>query len=409
MKKSVMIFMLAGILTIGLTAQEQDPESDKILRLPIGDPQFRDKTLEVQPDVIYSARTGRSLDFAQMIQELAKVRLIYVGETHNSLPMHRIQAKILRALYERNPNLTVGMEMFNPGHQEHLNKWTAGLLTPEEFVREAKWYEIWNFHYGFYADVFSAAKSLRIPLYGLNAPREVISKIRMQGWDALSDEAKALVPEPDVTHTDHRAYIRAVFENMDMPHAMEGPGLDKVFEGLYRAQAAWDEVMAKNILRSLEYTRNSMVVLAGSGHLLYNLGINRRANEQSGWPFKTVVCVVIPEGRDIIEVSRTLGDYIWGLPAEKRPAYPSFGLSLKKFDGLDNPVVDRKPFDGVTLNAGFEKGDVILSIDVHQFKDINTMRTYLAHFTWGDKVEFRVLREGQVKTVEVVLEHNEQP
>jgi S1-C subfamily serine protease len=192
-----------------------------------------------------------------------------------------------------------------------------------------------------------------------------------------------------------------------MPHPMQGAGLDKVFEGLYRAQSAWDEVMAKNILNSLEYTRNPMVVLAGSGHLLYNLGINRRANEQNGWPFKTIICVVVPEGRDSIEVSRTLGDYIWGLPAEKRPAYPSYGLSLKRFKGLDNPVVERKPFDGAVLDAGFEKGDVILSIDVHQFKDINTMRTYLAHFTWGDKVEFRVLRDGQVKTVEVVLEHKE--
>jgi len=408
MKKSALIFILAGLLASGLTAQGQDQESDEVLRLHIGDPQLRDKTLEVRPDVIYSAQTGRSLDFAQMIQELAEVRLIYVGETHNSLPMHRIQAQIIRALYERNPSLTVGMEMFNPIHQEHLNKWAAGLLTPEEFVHEARWYETWNFHFGFYADVFSAAKSLRIPLYGLNAPREIISKIRMQGWDSLSDEEKALVPEPDVSHTDHRAYIRAVFENMEMPHAMEGPGLDMVFEGLYRAQSAWDEVMAENVLNSLAYTRNSMVVLAGSGHLLYNLGINRRANEKNGWPFKTVISVVVPKGGGSIEVSRTLGDYIWGLPAEERPAYPSFGLSLKKFEGLDNPVVERKPFDGVALDAGFEKGDVILSIDVHQFKDINTLRTYLAHFTWGDKVEFRVLREGQVKTIEVVLEHKEE-
>ncbi len=173
--------------------------------------------------------------------------------------------------------------------------------------------------------------------------------------------------------------VRAIFENMDMPAAMKGPGLDKVFEGLYRAQSAWDEVMSDNILNVLEYTRKRMVVLAGSGHLMYNLGINRRAFEKTSWPFKTVVCVVVPKGRDSLEVSRSLGDYIWGLAEEDRPAYPSIGLRLKKFDNLANPVVEREPIDGVAKDAGFKKGDVILSVGDHSFTDINTIRTYLAH------------------------------
>ena len=188
---------------------------------------------------------------------------------------------------------------------------------------------------------------------------------------------------------------------------MAGPGLDKVFEGLYRAQSAWDEVMSDNILNALEYTRNRMVVLAGSGHLMYNLGINRRAFEKSGWPFKTVVCVMIPEGQESIEVSRTLADYVWGLAEEERPTYPSVGLRLKMFDHLANPVVEREPIDGVALDAGFEKGEVILSVGDHTFNDINTIRTYLSHFTWGDTVTFEVLRDAQVKTIDVTFELKE--
>jgi hypothetical protein len=283
-----------------------------------------------------------------------------------------------------------------------------GLLTEKEFIREGEWYVAWNFNFGYYAEIFAAAKSLRIPIHGLNAPREIISKLRMRGYTALTDEEKALVPDPDVTHQEHRAYIRATFENMEMPHAMQGPGLDKVFEGLYRAQSAWDEVMSDNMLRALEYTRKRMVVLAGSGHLMYNLGINRRALEKSGWPSKTVVCVVVPEGRDSLEVSRSLGDYVWGLAEEDRPAYPSIGLRLKTFDHLTNPVVEREPIDGVAQDAGFEKGDVILSVGDHSFSNINTLRIYLAHFTWGDTVNFQVLRDGQVKTIEVLFELKEE-
>jgi uncharacterized iron-regulated protein len=342
-----------------------------------------------------------------MIREMNEARVVHVGESHNSLPMHLIQARIIRALYAQDPNLTVGLEMFTPMRQEPLNKWSAGLLTQKEFIREAEWYVAWNFNFGFYKDIFEAAKALRIPLYGLNAPRKIISKLRMRGYDALTDEEKALVPNPDTTHQEHRAYIRATFENMDMPHAMAGPGLDKVFEGLYRAQSAWDEVMSDNILNALEYTRNRMVVLAGSGHLMYNLGINRRAFEKSRWPFKTVVCVMIPKGQESLKVSRSLADYVWGLSEEERPAFPSIGLRLKKFDRLANPVVEREPIDGVTKDSGFEKGDVILSVGEHTFSDINTMRTYLAHFSWGDTVAFEVLRDGQVKTIEVEFREKE--
>jgi len=403
MKNSALIMLcMMAMLAVGSSAQEQDEFAT--LRLELGDPGLKGKTMEIRPGTIYSAKRGGLLEFEDMIREMAEVRIIHVGESHNSLPMHRIQARIIRSLYEQDPALTVGMEMFTPLRQESLNKWSMGLLTQKEFIREAEWYVAWNFNFGFYEDIFEAAKTLRIPIYGLNAPREIISKLRMGGYDALTEEERAQVPIPDTTHQEHRAYIRAIFENMDMPHAMAGPGLDKVFEGLYRAQSAWDEVMSANILKSLEYTRNRMVVLVGSGHLMYNLGTNRRAFEKSGWPFKTVVCVVIPEGQESLEVSRSLADYVWGLAEEERPAYPSIGLRLKKFDHLANPVVEREPIDGITLGAGFKKGDVILSVGDHTFNDINTMRTYFAHFTWGDTVTFEVLRDAQVKTINVAFE-----
>lgn len=384
----------------GSLAQEPQKE-DKTIRLRLGTPELKDKTMEIQPGSIYSGQTGQSLEFGEMVQELAKVRLVYVGESHNSLPMHQIQTQIIRALYQQDPELAIGMEMFTPLLQEPLNKLSLGLLTLEEFVQEADWYVAWNFNFNYYAGIFDAAKSLRIPTYGLNAPREIITKLRMRGWDALSDEEKALVPDPDVTHEEHRTYIRAVFEDMDMPHAMQGPGLDQVFEGLYRAQSAWDEVMSENILNSLEYSSKKMVVLAGSGHLYYNLGINRRAFEKSGWPYKTVICVVVPQDLENLTVSRSLGDFVWALPEEERPVYPSIGLSLEKFDGLDNLVVERKPINGVAKESGFEKGDVILTVAGREYSDINALRIYLSGFDWGDSVQITVLREAQVKILDM--------
>jgi S1-C subfamily serine protease len=92
---------------------------------------------------------------------------------------------------------------------------------------------------------------------------------------------------------------------------------------------------------------------------------------------------------------------VWGIPEEEMPAFPSVGLRIKKFEGLDNLVIESRPIDGVALNAGFEKGDVILSVDGMSFFDVNELRIYLAQFNWDDEVKFQLLREA--RQVEILL------
>jgi len=388
------LFFMASLLSVS-------GEEDITLTLKLGNKKLRDKTMDVSPGKIYSAREGKTIPFSRMIKEMNESDFVYIGETHNSMPMHDVQLKIIQALHEQERNLIVGLEMFPVSHQETLNKWNMGILSHEEFIQESQWYVTWNFNFGFYEGIFKLAKDSRIPLYALNAPRKLITQIRMKGWDALSGEEKEIVPNPDLSHEEHRTLIRTIFESAELPHQMKGRGLEMVFEGLYRAQSAWDEVMALNAVRAQKREDKKVVVLVGSGHLLYNIGVNRRAYERSHLPFKTVVCIEIPEGEENIRVSRTLADYIWGIPEEKIPAFPSVGLRLKKFDGLDNLVVESNPINGVAMDAGFEKGDVILSVDGKSFFDINELRIYLAQFTWNDEVKFQLLRDA--RQVEILL------
>ena len=392
---AISIFLLKFSILCG---QE---EEDKILLLKIGDKKLKDKTINVSAGKIYSAREGSHISFQKMIKEMKESEFIYVGETHNSLPMHDIQSKIIQALYEQDRNLSIGLEMFPVSFQEALNKWSMAILSQDEFIRESRWYVNWNFNFGFYEKIFKLAKNNKIPLYALNAPRAIIRKIRMKGWGKLSEDEKKAVPKPDVSHEEHRVLIRTIFESMELPHQMKGGDLDMVFEGLYRAISAWDEVMAFNALQFREREGRKMVVLVGSGHLLYNLGINRRAYEKNRLPLKTVICVVIPEGKKSIKVTRSLADYVWGINEEKMPIFPSIGLRFKKFDRLDNLVIESKPIDGISKNANFEKGDIVLSVDGKSFSDINELRIYLAEFNWDDEVKFCLLRNAQ--QLEVLL------
>ncbi len=395
--------VLAGPASQASAQEAPEPKAakpDPILTLKIGDAKLKDKLMDVAPGAILSGRSGGAVGFDRMVQEMLASRLVHVGETHDAMAMHDIQFRVVRALYAKDRHLAIGLEMVPVTLQETLNKWTAGILTKEEFLREIRWYVTWNFNFGYYEKVFDFAREHRLPIYALNAPREVISKMRMRGWDALTDEEKALFPgPPDVSHQDHRTLIRTVFESADIPEAMKGHGLDTMFEGLYRAQSAWDEVMGWNAVKAAEAEGRRVVVLAGSGHLLYNLGLNRRAYERSKLPFKTVVATEVPDGLRSIAVSRSIADYVFGLAEAKEKAFPNVGLSLKKVEGLENLVVDPKPTEGVAGRSGFEKGDVVLSVDGLAYTDINELRMALAALACGDEAKFKVLRTGSVKDV----------
>lgn len=403
--KTLKIALLVPLLLAALAtwaAEKKDPT----LTLKIGDPKLKDRTMEVAAGKVLSARTGKLVPFERMVREMGPARLVHIGETHDSLPMHDLQLRVLEALYALDRDVAVGLEMLPVTVQEALNKWSAGLLTKEEFLREVRWYVHWNLHFGYYERILEFAKDHRLPVYALNAPRDVISKVRMRGWDALSEEEKAYFPgPPDLGHEEHRTLIRTVFESSDIPEAMKGPGLDKMFEGLYRAQSAWDEVMGWNAVKAAEAEGRRVVVLVGSGHLLYNLGLNRRAFERSRLPFKTVIAVEIPKGASSVTVSRSIADFVVGLAAEERPAFPAIGLGFKKVEGLANLVVEAKPTDGAAAKADFAKGDIVLAVDGRFFDDVNEVRTYLARFGWGDEVRFKVLRAGEVKDVILTLNY----
>ncbi|HVP90627.1 MAG TPA: ChaN family lipoprotein [Terriglobales bacterium] len=386
-------------------AQAQPERPDPTLLLKIGDPRLKDKTMEVGLGAILSGETGRAVAFDRMIQEMRPCRLVYIGETHNSLPMHEVQYQVIRALYGQDRHLAVGLEMLPVTVQEALNRWSAGELTKDEFLRAVRWYVNWNFNFGFYEKILDFAKEHRLPVYALNVPREVITKVRMRGWEALTDEEKAFVPTaPDLANKDHRTLIRTIFESSDIPPQMRGAGLDMMFEGLYRGQSAWDEVMSDNSVRGAESEGRRVVVCAGSGHLLYNLGLNRRAFEKSGLAGRTVVAVTIPAGAKSVRVSRTYADYVFAIAEEAKPAFPTIGLALKKVENLTNLVVESKPTEGAASRADFEKGDVVLAVDGRTYDDINELRMELAKLRCGGEVKFKVLRSGQVRDVSLKCE-----
>lgn len=401
---ALLLLVALAIFPTLLLSQEKPANEDKTLRLAIGDAKLEGKVIQITSGGIVSARAGKPIPFERMIKEMKDSRFVYIGESHDNMAMHDIQLKVIQGLFGQDPNIVIGLEMLPAETQPALDKWSQGLLSKDDLIREVRWYVNWSMNFGYYEKIFEFARDNRIPVFGLNAPRDVITKIRINGWEGLSDEEKSLVPQPDLSNQDHRTLIRTIFESNEIPHAMKGEGLEKMFEGLYRAQSAWDEVMAANSIRAADREKKRLVVLAGSGHLLYNLGINRRVYEKNAMPFRTIVAVELAPDESSLTVSGSFSDFVWGIPEQERPAYPAVGLALKKVDGLDNLVIERKPIEGVALGADIEKGDVILSVDGRYFPDINEMRACLAGIPWDGEAKLRLLRNGEARELTIKFE-----
>jgi len=195
-----------------------------------------------------------------MVGEVSKSRVIVIGETHESQAHHDLQLKIIRTLHEGGAPLAVGLEMFRAESQELLDKWWRWGMSTEQF--EALYRENWGLPWPLYRDIFLYTRQKRIPLVGLNVPREIIAKVAREGYGSLTEAERKKLP-PGLTCTideEYRVLIRKTFSE----HAH---GSGRSFDRFCEAQMVWDTAMAIYALEYLDRNPGSrIVILAGSVH-----------------------------------------------------------------------------------------------------------------------------------------------
>lgn len=259
----------------------------------------------VTPGEIIDTGSGKSISFNQLIDALDKARVIYVGESHTSMKHHRKQLDVIKALVEKGKQVSVGMEMFDHTYQRKLNRWSAGELAWEDFLRQVHWYANWKFNDALYKDILIYIKSCNLPLVGLNIPFHLPAKIAVGGIETLSRQERELLPARiDLSNAEHRAYVETIF-NM---HRIKGRD---DFDNFYAAQCAWEDGMAQAIADNLK--ESIMVVIAGNGHIVRKFGIPDRAYSRTNTPFRTIYLT-----GQRPQVTLADADFIWVSPADAK-------------------------------------------------------------------------------------------
>lgn len=413
LKRTVSKLLMTAVtvaVAAALVAPAPAPAQKGVLHLAVGDPERRDREVPLVLDAVTDTRTGDLLSPADLAARLASARLVLVGESHTSMDFHRAQLRLIEELAASGRPVLVGLEMYPYTHQEHLDRWVAGLLTEEGFLELSDWYEAWGYHWGYYRDVFLLARDRGLPLVALNTPREVVTAVRKEGFENLSPEERAHVPESiDLDSDEHRTLFRAL---LGVDDEEDGDGLhagmsDEQLEAMFAAQVTWDATMAWNAVRALEARGGEgavMAVLVGSGHLAYGLGIQRQAarwlDSQGGAPWAMATVIPIPvkdeDGDPVETVRASYADFVWGLPPAGDPLYPTLGLSTTAVSD-DDPRrrVLFVPEDSVAAASGFQPGDVLLTMDGRPLPDRRTFNRRMAAKRWGDRVAFTVERASE--------------
>jgi uncharacterized iron-regulated protein len=255
---------------------------------------------EFDEGTILSAETGKPVFFEELLKDLKQVRAVYVGEQHTNPAHHEIQLRIITELFNVYPNIAVGMEMFDRSYQPVLDQWSAGQLEESEFLKKVHWYANWKFDFELYRNILAFIKEKHIRLTALNIPFHIPPKIAVGGLESLSDDDRKYLPlKIDTSNADHRAYVERIYRHH---HHLKGRG---TFEHFYEAQCVWEDVMAESAAMTLK-TTEKMVILAGTGHIIYKFGIPDRVSALTGGaPFRTVLPISAGQS------DRSAGDYFW--------------------------------------------------------------------------------------------------
>jgi uncharacterized iron-regulated protein len=220
---------------------------------------------------------GEQIVYADLLIDLAKVDVIYLGERHSIVRHHEIQEKIVTNLGHKSLPLAVGLEQMEAWRQPDLDRYNRREIDFEQLAAATDWAKNWG-NYEQYRAILEAARKLKAPVIALNAKAGTIRLVaRSGGVEKMPPEARKELPAE--MQLQDPAYEKALSLEL-MVHAA---AMSKSIRPMIEAQMARDESMAQAIctfLESEEGKGRKMIVLCGGGHVARGLGTPSRVRRR---------------------------------------------------------------------------------------------------------------------------------
>jgi uncharacterized iron-regulated protein len=304
-----------------------------LLAFPTGCAAERDGSLRSvvdegwQPWQILDTQTGRVLPFSELIANLERYDIVYLGEEHHN-PYHIEAAlKVLNQLVADGIEPTIGMEMFGWDGQPALDNYVAtDQPMTSEFLEQVRWKQNWGGAFEDYAPLVTFARERRLSVRAMNPPKPLIRRVVKLGLDQAKQESEWApwgILQEDIV--DDPAYRERIVDQLKRCHG----GNEEHFRTMYEASMVRDEGMARTLVDRLEEFRREngdrrrmVVSYTGGGHVQFNLPVPKRVARRLGGDVKqTTIYMTSFEPSKTADVralmQEPIADYIWLTPMGK--------------------------------------------------------------------------------------------
>jgi uncharacterized iron-regulated protein len=277
-------------------------------------------TLSAQDKPAYSIfrANGKDASYREMIKEMEKADIVFIGELHDDPIAHWLELEITKSLYDaKKQSVLIGAEMFETDNQLLLDEYISGRYDASKFEAEAK---LWKNYKTDYKPLVDFARKNKLPFIGTNVPRRYASMVSKGGFailDSLSTEAKKLLaPLPVVYDPELKCY-----KDMLSMGGMGSTGPSHGGENLPKAQALKDATMAHSILSAWS---------KGKLFIHYNGSYHSRSFEGIVWyllksnPDLKIVTAETVQENDPTELSKenlNVANYIIAIPSSMTRTY----------------------------------------------------------------------------------------
>lgn len=242
-----------------------------------------------EPDMLPEPGTlfwadGRVFDLSDFAEAAAQHDFILIGESHTNACDHQFQADALDALGESGVSAALGLEMVPWSTQPILDAFHRNDVSLDNLEHRLDWEVNWGFTFSLYRPILERANHWNIPVFGLNVPRELLERIRLEGLESIPAEERGLLP-PAVIPPPPRQ--RDLLEEEFLRHVERMP--DRTAEAGFElerfvmVQSLWDTQMA-HVAIQRRAPEQAMVILAGAGHVEFMNGIAFRLHQLGNDP-----------------------------------------------------------------------------------------------------------------------------
>jgi membrane-associated protease RseP (regulator of RpoE activity) len=183
---------------------------------------------------------------------------------------------------------------------------------------------------------------------------------------------------------------------------------EDMWKNMLSAQCTWDATMGYNAVQALKQVDDPkaiMVVLVGSGHVAYGLGIERQARKWFDGTITSLIPVAVSMQKvgPIKSVRASYANFTWGVPEEIDSMFPMLGTSsaVGQGDAARRVIIVQK--GSPAEQAGIKVGDLMLSFDGAPLDDKETFARLMAAKRWGDTAAIGIRRGDQQLTLTAVF------